>query len=89
MMFMTRVKLQASTLSAISVRTFFSLFIRKWVAPIRALIVPNGCSTVSRHPSSPRPSCSILKNKESRPAEPLKGLLQHPQARVTANMASV
>src|SRR5674476_1364056 len=25
-----------------------SVFIRKWVAPIRALIVPKGCSTVSR-----------------------------------------
>jgi hypothetical protein len=25
-----------------------AVFIRKWVAPIRALIVPKGCSTVSR-----------------------------------------
>ena len=39
---------KAATLSAISVRTFFSRFIRKWVAPIQALMVPNGCSTVSR-----------------------------------------
>jgi hypothetical protein len=31
------------------VRTFFSLFIKKWVAPIQDLMVPNGCSTVSRH----------------------------------------
>ncbi len=29
-------------------RTRGSVFIRKWVAPIRALIVPKGCSTVSR-----------------------------------------
>ena len=28
--------------------TRFSVFISKWVAPIRALIVPKGCSTVSR-----------------------------------------
>ena len=39
-MFMTRLRLQASTLSAISVRTFLSLFMRKWGAPILALIVP-------------------------------------------------
>jgi hypothetical protein len=47
-MFMTRVRLYASTLSAISVATFGSVFIRKCVAPIRAFIVPKGCSTVSR-----------------------------------------
>jgi hypothetical protein len=34
--------------SAISVATFGSRFIRKCVAPIRILSVPNGCSTVSR-----------------------------------------
>ena len=33
---------------AISVATFGSVFIKKCVAPIRILIVPNGCSTVSR-----------------------------------------
>jgi hypothetical protein len=48
MMFMTRVRLYASTCSAISALTRFSVFIRKWVAPILALIVPKGCSTVSR-----------------------------------------
>ena len=29
------------------------------------------------HPSSHRSSCSVLGNKESRPSEPLKGLLRH------------
>ncbi len=29
-------------LSAISVRTFFSPFIRNWVAPIQDLMVPKG-----------------------------------------------
>src|SRR5215831_13628670 len=48
MMFMTRVRLYASTCNAISAATRGSVFIRKWVAPIRALIVPKGCSTVSR-----------------------------------------
>ena len=33
---------------AISAATRGSVFIRNWVAPIRALIVPKGCSTVSR-----------------------------------------
>jgi hypothetical protein len=47
-MFMTRVRLQASTCKAISVAARGKPFIRKWLAPIRALIVPNGCSTVSR-----------------------------------------
>ena len=32
----------------ISVATLGSVFVKKWVAPIRALIVPKGCSTVSR-----------------------------------------
>src|SRR5688572_20720329 len=32
----------------ISVFTFFSRFIRKWVEPIQALIVPKGCSTILR-----------------------------------------
>src|SRR5882757_5956920 len=47
-MFITRVRLYASTCSAISVATFGSVFIRKCVAPIRIFSVPNGCSTVSR-----------------------------------------
>jgi hypothetical protein len=34
---------------AISVETFGSAFVRKCVVPIRIFIVPNGCSTVSRH----------------------------------------
>ena len=33
---------------AISVATFGRVFVKKCVAPIRAFIVPNGCSTVSR-----------------------------------------
>ena len=33
---------------AVSLTTRGSIFMRKWVAPIRALIVPKGCSTVSR-----------------------------------------
>jgi hypothetical protein len=41
-------RLYASTCSAISLATRGSVFIRKWVAPMRALIVPKGCSTVSR-----------------------------------------
>src|SRR3984893_14140308 len=48
MMFMTRVRLYASTCMAISVATFGRRFIRKCVAPIRILSVPKGCSTVSR-----------------------------------------
>ena len=46
--FVTRVRLYARTLNAISVFTFFNRFIRKWVAPMRILMVPKGCSTVSR-----------------------------------------
>ena len=37
-----------STCKAISLATRGGVFIRKWVAPIRALMVPNGFSTVSR-----------------------------------------
>jgi len=47
-MFTTRVKLYARTASAISVATFGMVRVRKCVAPMRALIVPKGCSTVSR-----------------------------------------
>src|SRR6202035_2585859 len=32
----------------ISVRTFSRVLVLKWVAPIQALRVPNGCSTVAR-----------------------------------------
>jgi hypothetical protein len=53
---MTRVRLQANTCKAISEATRGSVFIRKCVAPIRALIVPKGCSTVSRR--------TVRKNKE-------------------------
>ena len=41
-------EIKASTCNAISVATFGRRFIRKCVAPMRAFIVPNGCSTVSR-----------------------------------------
>jgi hypothetical protein len=44
MMFMTRVRLLAKTCSAISAVTFGSVFIKKWLAPIRALIVPNSAT---------------------------------------------
>ena len=47
-MFITRVRLQASTFSAISVATLGNCFIRKRVAPIRIFSVANGCSRVSR-----------------------------------------
>src|SRR3546814_17176452 len=47
---MTRVRLQASTCRDISVATLGSLFIRKCVAPIRALMVPHACSNVSHRP---------------------------------------
>src|SRR3974377_663494 len=47
-MFITRVRLEGSTCSAISAATFGSVFIKKCVAPIRIFNVPNGCSTVSR-----------------------------------------
>jgi hypothetical protein len=47
-MFMTRVRLYARTERAISAATFGRVLVRKCVAPIRAFIVPNGCSTVSR-----------------------------------------
>src|SRR5207253_4861745 len=36
----------------ISVRTLSRVRVRKWVAPIQALRVPNGCSTVCRHAHS-------------------------------------
>jgi hypothetical protein len=42
----TRFMLKASTFSAISVATLGSRFVRKCVAPIQHLIVPNGCSAV-------------------------------------------
>jgi hypothetical protein len=42
-MFITRVRLQASTFSAISVATLGNRFIRKCVAPIRIFNVANGC----------------------------------------------
>ena len=48
-MFITRVRLQASTWSAISEATRGSVFIKKCVAFIRALIVPKGCATVGAH----------------------------------------
>ncbi len=32
----------------ISVRTFSRVWVKKWVLPIQALRVPNGCSTVCR-----------------------------------------
>jgi hypothetical protein len=44
----TRVRLYARTERAISVATVGSVLVRKCVAPMRAFIVPNGCSTVSR-----------------------------------------
>src|SRR6202007_2131632 len=47
-MFMTRVRLYARTERAISAATFGRVLVRKCVALIRAFIVPNGCSTVSR-----------------------------------------
>src|ERR1700758_5671301 len=47
-MFMTRVRLYAGTERAISAATFGRVLVRKCVALIRAFIVPNGCSTVSR-----------------------------------------
>jgi hypothetical protein len=41
-----RFRLYASTCKLISVLTFCHVFVRKCVAPIHALRVPNGCSTV-------------------------------------------
>ena len=46
--FMTRFMLYARTCKLISVLTFFNCLVRKWVAPIQALRVPKGCSTVWR-----------------------------------------
>lgn len=46
--FIIRFMLYARTFKLISVLTFGSLFIRKCVAPIHALSVPKGCSTVLR-----------------------------------------
>jgi hypothetical protein len=43
---MTRFMLYASTCKLISVLTFFNCLVKKWVAPIQALSVPKGCSTV-------------------------------------------
>jgi len=46
MIFITRFRLYASTCKLISALTRGSRRHKKWVAPIQALIVPNGCSTV-------------------------------------------
>jgi len=43
---MARFMLYASTCELTSVLTFSIVLARKCVAPIQALIVPNGCSTV-------------------------------------------
>lgn len=45
---MTRLRLYASTCKLISVETFTSLRIWKWVEPIQCFSVPNTCSTVRR-----------------------------------------
>lgn len=47
-MLITRVRLQEITCSAISAATFRRRSITKWIAPIGVLIVPKGCSTLSR-----------------------------------------
>ena len=44
-----RLMLYARTRRLISVRTLSRVRVRKWVAPIQDLRVPNGCSTVSSH----------------------------------------
>src|SRR5262245_31626791 len=44
----SRFRLYASTCRLSSVRTFGSVFVRKCVAPIHDLSVPNACSTVCR-----------------------------------------
>ena len=46
MIFITRFRLYARTCKLISALTLGSRRHKKWVAPIQALIVPNGCSTV-------------------------------------------
>lgn len=46
--FMTRFRLYANTWRLISVLTFLNRFVVKCVAPIQALSVPKGCSTVCR-----------------------------------------
>ena len=48
MMFIIRFMLYASTCRLISVLTQSSVLVRKWVDPIHAFSVPNGCSTVVR-----------------------------------------
>ena len=45
---MTRLRLYASTCKLISVETFRSLRVWKWVEPIQCYSVPNTCSTVRR-----------------------------------------
>ena len=47
-MLIARFMLYASTCRLISVRTLGSVLVRKWVAPIHALMVPKGCSTIRR-----------------------------------------
>src|SRR6266498_2502864 len=59
-MFITRVRLYASTCNAISVATFGRRFIRKCVAPILIFSVPKGCSTVSRRC---RMACGFLSRR--------------------------
>ncbi|MEA3085649.1 MAG: hypothetical protein QOC89_3346 [Paraburkholderia sp.] len=63
---MTRFMLYASTCKLISVLTRSMVPVRKWVAPIHALIVPNGCSTVCRRmPYMRRPVVAEVKTSVS------------------------
>src|SRR5215469_9089318 len=48
MIAITRLILYARTWRLISVLTRFKVRVKKWVEPIQALMVPNGCSTVCR-----------------------------------------
>jgi hypothetical protein len=48
MIAITRLMLAARTWRLISVLTRFKVRVKKWVEPIQALMVPNGCSTVCR-----------------------------------------
>jgi hypothetical protein len=58
---MIRRRLEASTCRRISVLTAFSTLHRKWVAPIQALMVANGCSTVSRRIAMASPTIPCVR----------------------------
>src|SRR5947207_11211181 len=66
-----RLRLYARTWRLISVRTLSRVRVRKWVGPIQALRVPNGCSTVCRR----TPMASGIRSSRSCILHPVEHIL--------------